>query len=425
MTGPRVELRPLDAPLLERLVVAAVDGARPAQVAPLSGADDPSPQAPVDHWTDARIDAFRAWHRAASLAPGGGQRTFAVLLAEPAVPAGEGRGGTAAAADADAGGDGADGEPADGEPADGEVIGAARLADVPGEAGTVEAGLWLSRHHRGRGHGRTVLRLLREAARDAGAHRLFASTTAGNAAARRLLVTELGAHTAPGAATLTARDQLSPAAALLGRASGPGEAPSPAWREQPGSPGPLVLRWLREAADAGVAALQAATLATVDEEGAPDARVLVLRDVSPDGAAWSFATDSGSTKGRQLAARPAAALTLHWPEQARQVRVRGEVTAGTRDDAAAEFRTRSPAARIAAHTGHQSEPLASDQAYRQAAEAARRLVAADPDAVPPGHTVYTLHAREVEFWQGAPDRFHQRLHYRRTADGWDARRLWP
>ncbi|NJQ08387.1 pyridoxal 5'-phosphate synthase [Streptomyces lonarensis] len=407
MPGPRVELHPLDAPLLEQLVAVAVGDAAPPEVGPVTGPGDPSSETPPQQWTAARADAFRAWHRDHSLAPGGSQRTFAVLLSRPA-------------------GESTAGEGADGEGPGGEVIGAARLAPVPGEAGTVEAGLWLARRHRGHGHGTTVVRALRDLARADGAGRLFASTDLGNAPARRLLEAELGAHAAPpGATTLTTRAQLSPAAMLLARSAPAGEAPPLAWQDAPDHPGPLVLRWLREAADAGVAALQAATLATVDGDGTPDARVLVLRDVSADGAAWSFAADRGSPKGRQLAARPAAALTLHWPEQNRQLRVRGEVTAGGRDEAAAEFRTRSPAARTAAHTGRQSETLTSDEAYREAAAAARELVAAAPDAVPDGHTVYTLHAREVEFWQGSPDRFHQRLQYTRSGDQWRRRRLWP
>nr|WP_245241100.1 pyridoxal 5'-phosphate synthase [Streptomyces spiramenti] len=404
--------------MLERLVDVARADAAPPEVGPVTGPGDPSPDAPPQRWTDARVDAFRAWHRAESLDPDRAGRTFAVLLTAPPAAADVRNGAPAG------GPDGPRGPAAGGEPC-GEVIGAARLTPVPGEAGTVEAGLWLARGHRARGHGGAVVRALRDLARADGAHRLLATTTVDNEASRRLLTTELGAHPLPpGATTLTVRAHLSPAAVLLSRPAPAGQAP-PFPGEAPDTPGPLVLRWLREAADAGVGALQAATLATVDGDGNPDARVLVLRDVSPDGASWTFATDRGSPKGRQLAANPGAALTLHWPEQARQLRVRGKVTAGSREEAAAEFRTRSPAARVAARTGHQSEALTSDDAYREAEAAARATVSETPDAVPAGHTVYTLHAGEVEFWQGSPDRFHQRLHYRRTDDGWNRRRLWP
>ncbi|MFD0259220.1 pyridoxal 5'-phosphate synthase [Kitasatospora indigofera] len=182
----------------------------------------------------------------------------------------------------------------------------------------------------------------------------------------------------------------------------------------PDAPGPLFADWLAGAFAAGVLDPQVVTLSTIGTDGAPDARALVLRDVDADGGAWVFAIDADSPKGRQLAGHPVAAMTLYWPAQGRQVRVRGTVEAAPPAVSAAEFATRSPGARAATLVGHQSEPLPSPAAYDLAAEEVARRLELDPAVVAPTHTVYTLRAREVEFWQGDQSRRHVRLHYRRT-----------
>jgi len=198
----------------------------------------------------------------------------------------------------------------------------------------------------------------------------------------------------------------------------------------PSDPGSLFVDWLIGAFDAGVLDAQVVTLSTVDADGLPDARVLVLRDVDVEGAGWLFAVDSDSPKGRQLTAHPVAAMTLYWPPLGRQVRIRGTVAAAPPEVSAAEFLTRSPAARTAALVGRQSRSLPSLETYDEAAEAARRRLAAEPGLVAPSHTVYTLRAQEVEFWQGDPDRRHVRLRFTRSGQGtgsaaWTRTLLWP
>ena len=108
------------------------------------------------------------------------------------------------------------------------------------------------------------------------------------------------------------------------------DRPLPAFDTEsvPGEPSALFLSWLHEAIDAGVSEPHAMTLSTVDADGRPDARVLILKDVDADG--WQFATAATSAKGAQLAASTHAALSFHWREQGRQVRVRGAVTAAER-----------------------------------------------------------------------------------------------
>lgn len=387
-----VELRPLDEELLTRLTRAAVAGADPDEVMP----PVPGDEADGSGWTPRREAAFAAFHRERSLGPDADQDTYAVLGA------------------------------------DGEVLGAARLAPVPGERGTVEGGLWLVRDRRGQGLGRRALRLLFATARARWHRRLLLCTTAENAAVRRLVTEEFGARWQPrDDGGLAVRITLRPMAALLmsrpSAIEGLPAATGPDAADAPRTPGPLLADWLAEAVEAGVADLQAAVVSTVDADGLPDARVLLLRDVAEDGGEWTVATDAGSPAGRQFAARPAAALTLYWPPLGRQLRVRGTVAAAGPQESAAEFRSRSPRARVAGLVGRQSEPLPSTDAYRAAEEEARRRLAADPDAVPAGHTVYRLTARQVEFWQGDPGRLHRRLRYTRTgpAAAWTRTRLWP
>ncbi|OUD87625.1 Pyridoxine/pyridoxamine 5'-phosphate oxidase [Clavibacter michiganensis subsp. michiganensis] len=111
----------------------------------------------------------------------------------------------------------------------------------------------------------------------------------------------------------------------------------------PDDPDDLFRTWITEAVDAGVPEPHAATLATVDADGLPDARTLILKDVGPRG--WAFAGTRSSAKGAQLAASPAAALAFWWQPIVRAVRVRGSVEEATAEESAADLAARSAAAR--------------------------------------------------------------------------------
>jgi pyridoxamine 5'-phosphate oxidase len=213
------------------------------------------------------------------------------------------------------------------------------------------------------------------------------------------------------------RDMLRELPSLTGSAPpwDPGSAPA--------EPGELFVGWLREAASAGVPEPQAMTLSTVDRDGRPDARVLILKDL--DAAGWWFASDSTSAKGRQLWQRPAAALTFYWPPVGRQVRVRGLVTVAPPDRSAADFLARGDAARAAALASPQSRPLGSQSEFADAVEAATERLRADPGLVSPTWTAYVLRPDEVQFWQSDERRRHVRLHYTRTPTGWARGLLWP
>jgi pyridoxamine 5'-phosphate oxidase len=191
----------------------------------------------------------------------------------------------------------------------------------------------------------------------------------------------------------------------------------------PDRPEDLFVQWLTEAVADGVREPHAMTLSTIGPDGAPSARVLLLKDVDSDG--WRFASHGGSPKGRQLAAHPAAALTFYWPEVARQVRIRGTVQPGSAESSAADFLARSPGARAESLAGRQSQILDSRRTLALTTERSADRVAADPGLVVPEWTLYTVRAEEAEFWQADKQRQHTRLRYVRDGDSWIRNLLWP
>ncbi|MET9610576.1 pyridoxal 5'-phosphate synthase [Streptomyces sp. NPDC006512] len=193
----------------------------------------------------------------------------------------------------------------------------------------------------------------------------------------------------------------------------------------PGEPLPLFREWFVHAAGAGQPEPHTMSLATVDAEGRPDVRTLMLHEA--DGRGWHFASHATSAKGRQLAAHPDAALGFYWPLVGRQVRVRGRVTACGPEESRADLAVRSRGALAAALTGRQSEVLESPRQLVEASERAWERAGTEPDAPAPTWTRYVLAPAEVEFFQGDAARRHTRLRYRRAADGtgWVRELLWP
>ncbi|MEU6409233.1 pyridoxal 5'-phosphate synthase [Microbispora sp. NPDC046933] len=192
----------------------------------------------------------------------------------------------------------------------------------------------------------------------------------------------------------------------------------------PSDPVALFVEWLTSAVEAGVREPHAMSLATADAAGRPSSRVLICKDLAADGT-WYFATSAGSRKGRELAATPYAALCFYWPEQGRQIRVRGTTVPADAQRGAADFLARSPGARADALTGRQSQVLDKPSDLDAALRAAHAQIEADPGVVAPGWTVYGVHAEEVEFWQADHDRRHTRLRYTREEAAWVRHRLWP
>ncbi|MET9427272.1 MULTISPECIES: pyridoxal 5'-phosphate synthase [unclassified Streptomyces] len=196
----------------------------------------------------------------------------------------------------------------------------------------------------------------------------------------------------------------------------------------PEAPLPLFRAWFTAAADAGQTEPHTMSLATVDADGRPDVRTVMLHDADERG--WHFASHATSAKGRQLAAAPHAAVTFYWPVQGRQVRVRGRVTPAPAEEAHADLHARTTGALAAALVGRQSEVLDSLTTLTEASEAAWARAEAEPDADVKTWTLYVLAPDEVEFFQGDARRRHVRLRYRRRttaqeATAWERELLWP
>jgi pyridoxamine 5'-phosphate oxidase len=199
--------------------------------------------------------------------------------------------------------------------------------------------------------------------------------------------------------------------------------PSFAPEAAPADPLPLFTTWFAQAVAAGQPEPHTMSLATADEEGLPDVRIVMLHGA--DAGGWSFATHATSRKGRDLAARPYAALAFYWPVQGRQIRVRGPVTVAPAEEAQADLHARSTGALAAALTGRQSEVLGSGEELARASEEAWDRAGREPDAEAPTWTLYRVRPDEVEFFQGDERRRHVRLAYRRTPTGWRRELLWP
>jgi pyridoxamine 5'-phosphate oxidase len=192
----------------------------------------------------------------------------------------------------------------------------------------------------------------------------------------------------------------------------------------PADPVTLFTEWFAAAIAARVFEPHAMALATTDADGRPSSRVLVCKDVEPDGR-WLFGSSSNSPKGRELAAQPHAALGFYWPKQGRQIRIRGQVTPASAERSAADFLARSPGSRAETLAGRQSEVLGDAAGQKAVIADAQERIAADPHVVAPAWTLYGLLADEVEFWQFDLDRQHIRLRYRRSNREWIRERLWP
>lgn len=191
----------------------------------------------------------------------------------------------------------------------------------------------------------------------------------------------------------------------------------------PDDPIALFSQWLDLAVAQGVSEPHAMTLSTADADGFPDARVLILKDV--DNNEFHFAINSASRKGRQLAARPQAALTFHWKEQGRQVRIRGTVVDQGDADSARDYLARPESSRAAAAIGKQSQVLSDLADLSRALDVARQQIKDDPKFLTPLWRLNAVRPNEIEFWQGTETRLHKRLSYRRVKNGFEKQRLWP
>ncbi len=180
--------------------------------------------------------------------------------------------------------------------------------------------------------------------------------------------------------------------------------------------------WFQEAVRAQMPLVNAMTLATVSRAGRPAARIVLLKGI--DGRGFVFYTNYRSRKGRELGANPAAALLFHWNELEREVRIDGVVERVSDEEADAYFASRPLGSRFAAIASPQSEVVA-DRAALEARFAETELRYGSDPPRPLHWGGYRVIPDAVEFWQGRPNRLHDRVLYSRRADGWTTCRLAP
>jgi pyridoxamine 5'-phosphate oxidase len=191
------------------------------------------------------------------------------------------------------------------------------------------------------------------------------------------------------------------------------------------SPEPITefARWFEEAVKAEVQEPNAMTLASVGPDGAPSARMVLLKGFDEQG--FVFFTDYRSQKGTELEQNPRAALVFYWSELERQIRITGTTARVGREESEAYFRTRPRDSRISAWVSQQSQVVASRRLLEERVPELERRYPGDDVPLPPPWGGIRVFPGSLEFWQGRTSRLHDRIRYVRDRDGWRIERLSP
>ena len=192
-----------------------------------------------------------------------------------------------------------------------------------------------------------------------------------------------------------------------------------------GDPLALFELWLQEARATEINDPEAMTLATVDADGLPDARMVLCKGADQRGIV--FYTNIESAKGRELEGQPRAAALFHWKSLRRQVRFRGAISEVTAAESDAYFASRPRGSQIGAWASQQSRPLAHRGDLEAAVEAYERRFGQGDVPRPDYWRGYRLKPVEIEFWRDRPSRLHERIRFTRSGpeSAWDKRLLYP
>ena len=185
----------------------------------------------------------------------------------------------------------------------------------------------------------------------------------------------------------------------------------------------LFAEWFEVARDSNIILPESMTLATATADGRPSARMVLLKGFGEDG--FTFFTNYGSRKADELDFNPHAAMVFHWEILQRQIRIEGTVRRISSEESEAYFATRAEGSKLGAWASRQSEIVPSRDELESSMEAVKSKFKGVGVPLPPFWGGYRLTPERIEFWQGRPNRLHDRLVFVRDGGEWRTERLYP